>query len=274
MLPLSSICYSGSLPNKKVNEDAHYYKKLNGTTIFAVADGLGSYSEAAKASTQVIEYLKKNETRITTESKFLSQFFHDVNDHLCKIAKVEHKEQSHENLLGTTLILGIETENEVTFAHVGNGAIIHVRGTIADFCEKDNPWFATNLLNPHTIPNNGEDVLYKLLSNYDNVDVQPTIIRIEKDRDKGDAFIICTDGIASQDHVKLFKHSTVGFLSKNNEYLHELFTLLKDFQSSDKINAFLHLSTKITLFLEKNKDKFEDDATLAILVTDNFLKSI
>ena len=275
MLPQSSsICFSATISNKKENEDAHIHFKSNGIIVFAVADGLGTYSAAAEASRQVIEYIKEKEDMITAERTFLTQFFHEINKHLYTIAKnAKYKDYDHEKLLGTTLILGIETEHEVTFAYIGNGAIIHVRGTIGDFDDKVLQWYASNLLNPHSIPLKGSEVLYKLLSNDDEIDVKPTIVRIEKDTKEGDAFIICTDGIASQDHYELFKHVTVGKLYAYNDKLLELFALLKDFQYSDKANASLHLNNKITLFLERNKDKFEDDATLAILVTDNFIKS-
>ncbi|MCL2072673.1 MAG: protein phosphatase 2C family protein [Marinilabiliaceae bacterium] len=273
-----SICSSGSIKNvnKEINEDAHINFICNGMTIFAVADGISSHSAAADASSHVIEYIKNNANSINTVSDSLNQLFSDINDSLCEFAKTDkYKDQNNKKLLGTTLILGVETEKEVTFAYVGDGSIIHIRGTIGCFSGKDvDPWF-TNLLNPHIKPEK-KDVLYKMLSNEsDKENIKPAIIRIEKDIDEGDAFIICTDGIASQDKdQRKYKHETEGWLYKCNDYLSKLFVLLKNFKrADDHLELKKDLDRKIRLFLENNESKFRDDATLAILITDSFMKS-
>jgi len=96
LFPISgSMCFSTSLPNKAVNEDAHLYIKTNsGLFVFAVADGLGSYSAAAEASKQTIKYVEQHaDLLIELDNELLLEFFRDINNHLCELAKGEKYKQ-------------------------------------------------------------------------------------------------------------------------------------------------------------------------------------
>jgi len=277
ILPISeSRCFSASMPNKEPNEDAHlHFKTSSGLFVFAVADGLGSFSAAAEASKQAIEYVKQYvDSIIIPDSKSLLQLFQGINSYLCELAKGdEYKGRDSEKLLGTTLILGIEETDKVTFAYLGNGAIIHIRGTIAEYKDNDDPWFASNLLNPHSVPQKGGEPLYKFLTNNSDYHGQPSIITVEKDKIAGDAFIICTDGISSQDHFLLYKLEDIDlartYLARTytDDKLLDLYNLLKKIKNKEKPN----LENVIDEFLNNNKGRFGDDATLAILLTDSFL---
>ncbi|MDR0830108.1 MAG: protein phosphatase 2C domain-containing protein [Prevotellaceae bacterium] len=268
-----SICYSASMSSKKENEDTFVNLSVNGLHLFAVADGLGSYSAAADASRYAIDFIRKNADKITPDRAVLSQIFQDIASNLHRLAEDDkYKGKDRENLLGTTLIVGIESAEEVTFAYLGNGAIIHVRGSIGDFPQKNDPWYAVSLLNPHTVPEKGKEALYRLLSDDESVNVKPTIISVSKDDSLGDAFIICTDGIYSADQIELFRHQQIGLLIKFDEHLLSLYDLLRKLQSDETDNRAETLKTEADLFLESNKAKFDDDATLAILLTSKFYK--
>lgn len=272
ILPISgNMCFSASMPYKKVNEDAYFhFKTKSGLYVFAVADGLGSFSAAAEASKQTIEYVKQRaDVIIKPDSEVLLDLFQKINNHLCELAKdYEYKHLDDKKLFGTTLILGIEDTDKVTFAYLGNGAIIHLRGTVAEFKDNDDPWFASNLLNPHTVPQKGDECLYKFLTNNITYHGQPSIITVEKDSTAGDAFIICTDGISSQDHFQLYQLENIGLARiVTDNFLLDLYHILKKFKNTDNPN----LENVIDEFLNNNKEKFKDDATLAILLTNSFL---
>jgi serine/threonine protein phosphatase PrpC len=265
-----SICYSASLSSKKNNEDAFVNLSVNGLNLFAVADGLGSYTAAADASHYAIDFIEKNADKITTNSIALSQLFQEIANGLHQLAKDDkYAGLDRDNLLGTTLIVGVETDSEITFAYLGNGAIVHVRGTISEFPTRNAPWYAVNLLNPHTEPQKGKEALYKLLSDDECVNVKPTVVSVSKDNSLGDAFFICTDGIYSQDQIERFR-TELGLLTKFDEHLLALYAMLKKLQSSNNENRVEELKTEIDMFLESNK--FDDDATLAILITSHFYK--
>jgi serine/threonine protein phosphatase PrpC len=273
-----SICFSTTLSGKIDNEDACIH--LNGEQgmkFFAVADGLGTYKAAAKASHQVVEYIRENAGSILPDSDVLAKLFRDIQVYLSKLAlRAEYQDADKEHLLGTTLILGIETDNRVMFAYTGNGAIIHVRGTVASFTgfgKRIYPWFAANILNPHTIPENGAEVLYRFLSNDGAIDCKPSIITVDKDDTEGDAFIICTDGVVSQDHIG-FMRGGDSLYTKYEVVLHELYVMLRDLQNVDAAKDSSDPATRLQMgmesFMKTNNARFEDDATLGVLVTEPF----
>ena len=207
---VGSVYYSGSVSNKNINEDSHLCTNNEYLKIIAVADGLGSYTYPQIASSETIGYICNNRNQIIDDEDSIPSLFEAIRDNLSNIAEQEYSNAPADKLLGTTLILGLETKDKIVFAYIGNGAILHINPTFLEFNDKDDPWFITNLLNPHTIPQNGKEAMYKLLSNDTGVDATPTIISVSKNKVQGDIFIICTDGIFSQDQIDLFRHQSIG----------------------------------------------------------------
>ena len=105
---------------------------------------------------------------------------------------------------GTTLLIGAETTDALSVAYAGNGCAFHLRGDFAEFPEHmPLPWSWVNMLNPHTVSENGREALYRYLSPTSSPDMAvPSVIRLSKDRVFGDCLVLATDGLYSPDQVR------------------------------------------------------------------------
>lgn len=269
----SSLISVNTIGNKGINEDAIFVAVNENYNVFAVADGLGSYKEATVASSSVMDYLEKNLSKISDSKDDIEQLFLGAQQFLYELSKTEeYASEEPFNLFGTTLILCVESERKITFAYVGNGAILQIRGNLNQFDAMDNPWFSSDLMIPHSIPEKGREALYRLLSNSDDEFLSvPTILSVEKDKLEGDGFIICTDGLYSSDQLKMFRNEGLGLLYTFDKKRSELLELLRKFKNDGDCSGDL-LDEILESYLTSPERKFEDDATVGILLTDKFLK--
>src|SRR5262249_2604018 len=107
---------------------------------------------------------------------------------------------------GTTVLCAFETPRSIMLAYLGNGAIFHIRGNFNTFpASQLLPWAAINYLNPHSLSQNGKNVLYKLLSPRGrDGEIIPTVLTLGKDQDVfGDIVLVCSDGIHSYDQTAI-----------------------------------------------------------------------
>ena len=271
-----------SLANKPVNED--FCLKLTnenaGFNAVIIADGLGSNGYAANASQFVCNWMMNKLLQLDDVGSIdFLEFFP-----LLKHALIAHVEEfENENSLsleryqnfGTTLICAVETEEEFIFAYVGNGAILHIKGNFNEFSPaRIIPWNTVNYLSPHTIEQNGREALYKLVSPTDNFDeITPTIIKINKEKNYGDIIFICTDGIFSQDQVRVGKNTTGAWMKVENcliEFYNSLNSYfvkepLNGFNDEDPNNGPIKLENYLQQFLKDGE--WDDDATLGLIIS-------
>lgn len=266
-----SLMCNMSQTNKSENQDASICLSNQYGNVFVVADGIGSFVNPKEASSIVINYIKNNIDVIKPQSTILTDCFLDMGKTLRESAKKKYGDADKENLFGTTLILGIETEDKLMFAYVGNGAILHIRGTITNFGKHDDAWYIHNLLSPHSVNQGGREALYGYLSNdrYTSGHI-PTIIEISKDHTHGDIFVICTDGIYSSDHIEQYSSKNLGLLYKIDDNLIALKDSLYDFVAKKRFDN-CSLDSFVFDFLSDIKPNITDDATMAILVTSDFI---
>jgi serine/threonine protein phosphatase PrpC len=314
-LPENSILATATLGNKPLNED-HCGEVVNETAGFnalIVADGLGSYQFADQASAFVVTWLKNRLMLIDdVEALDFQELFTLLKHALIKYVD-EYEIDTNAtidryNAFGTTLICAVETQTNYVFAYAGNGAIWHIKAGFNDFsAARLLPWCANNFLNPDTIEEGGREALVRLISPSDNFEeVQPTIIKITKDKNPGDLIMICTDGIYSQDQLRMGKNSTgiwlkiedslIDFYKMLDDYFKTLFTPIpensvateeeSDNESSpsadvinpstpensdddDAIPANLTETELLQYFLQRylKKGHWDDDATLGVLIT-------
>ncbi|MCX6294839.1 MAG: PP2C family serine/threonine-protein phosphatase, partial [Bacteroidetes bacterium] len=181
---------------------------------------------------------------------------------------LKDKEEISEDLFGTTAITVFETENKIFIAYVGNGAIWHIRGSYSVFTSPYLfPWNAINLLNPHTLPENGKEALYRLFTDKNDFnECIPTVIEISKDEEFGDIILICTDGISSADQAKAGKNEK-GIYVKYESSILKFYEYLSAFFKSPESYSQKDLSGTLNKYLEELKPTFDDDATIGVLIT-------
>ena len=281
-----SIFATATITNKSENQDSKGQISTNLLNAVLVADGLGSYKYARQASDSVVGSLLKTLGSIKDNSRLdFEKLFKTAKDELIKLSdktKTDEEKKGTDSLFGTTLLTIVETKHTVKIAYVGNGAIWHIRGNFADnfhktFIEGHQPisitWNVVNLLNPHSIPENGKEALLRLISECptDYAECVPTVIEIKKDSQEGDIFMICSDGIYSADKPTIFPSKSGKIFIRYEETMQKFFEHLKLFFEKNSEYTNENLSTAINLYLQEVKPDLDDDATLGVLITEKAL---
>jgi PPM family protein phosphatase len=297
-----SIFAAATRGNKPVNEDACvcFQNETAGFQALIVADGLGSYGYAAEASAFAVSWMQHKLMQLDDAGAIDFEAFFPLLKHSL-IEYVEEFEADNQTLLdrfanfGTTLLCAVETPDYQLIAYVGNGAIWHIKANFNEFSPaRLLPWNAVNYLNPHSVEEGGREALYRLLSPSDNFDeITPTVLRLNKDTDFGDILMLCTDGIYSQDQLRMGKNSTGIWLKIEQSLLDfyaglsEYFTTIQQ-QPVENQTVVTEISDEAlppepgilaeTQLLEQflqnylQKGTWDDDATIAVLITPEALR--
>jgi serine/threonine protein phosphatase PrpC len=269
---LKSIFATVTATNKSENQDSNDKTTSTALNAILVADGLGTYQYARQSSESVVATLLEELTKIEDVACLdFEKLFKTAKEKLIELSEQTKSmnDKSSDNLFGTTLIALVETEKTVKMAYVGNGAIWHIRGNFDEFpAVYPFPWNAVNLLNPHSIPEKGKEALERLISDYPNDDNEciPSVIEVDKDNIQGDIFMICSDGIYSEDQRKRGSN-TKGLWVKYEISMQKFFEHLKHFFESQEYSNET-LNGALNQYLQEIKPDLDDDATLGVLITE------
>lgn len=269
-------------PYKTINEDCivridNPRLALNGIIL---ADGIGSMAHSDQASAQVAHWLRQALEALDTAGQLdIIALFSGCHHALIDVFTEKFAgEGTFHELLGTTLVCLLETDDEFLLAYVGNGAALHLRGTapahLENFCI---PWDAVNYLAPHSAYQKGRSPLYRYMSaDPDAGRVLPTVVRVTKDKDGwGDLFMICSDGLYSSDNapIDLRESADGNRFIQFDEKLSLFFDRLKDLSSAGSEEE---LDRLLCDFLQHLDDQrlLGDDCSLGLILTPAFLKAI
>lgn len=263
--------------NKKENQDSVAVWEGGQTRVVVIADGLGGgeYARYARVSSKRVTDFLIGRIREEMEQGYpgqilLEQLFREAKDDLTRLsAEVIKKDGTgKDNLFGTTVIVLIETEEKLVIAYAGNGAVWHIRSNFDEFLPPFLfPWNAINLLNPHSIPENGKEALYRLISSSgDEEECLPSVIEIIKDRQQGDIIMLCTDGIYSADQQRPGKNEK-GVWTKYEPAMLLFFRGLRQYFEEYKVYDKASMEYFLDCYLEEIRPDLHDDATIGILVT-------
>ena len=171
---------------------------------------------------------------------------------------------------GTTALCAIELQHCILIAYCGNGAILHVRPNFNEFPETSLlPWSAINILNPHSHPVRGKNVLYKYVSATAEIDeAEPTVLVLSKDDAlMGDIIVVVTDGIWSYDQASIGENE-MGIWMHVESTLPLLYRHLDSFFHREYSTARV-LKGELEAYLDavRASGKMTDDCTIGVLVT-------
>lgn len=269
--------------NKKVNQDA-YALARNGKVPLAgliVADGLGSHYGAEVASSTVATTLRGALEQIECSCEIdLPRLFDEAQQGLNRQVR-EHADELPDDLdwrnaFGTTVISLVETKDQLVMGYLGNGGIFHIRGNFNTFPSSQLlPWTAVNYLNPHSVPQGGKNVLYKLLSVRSSAsEIAPTVLALGKDLEGfGDILLLCTDGIYSYDQTPMGRDSNEQIWISGEATLALFFESLKSFFAGHEYTEpALHAALDDYLGQLSVKNLVADDCTVGVLITERALR--
>jgi PPM family protein phosphatase len=262
----------GSCDRKGQDCSAQFVNEVAGLCGVVLADGMGSCRKA-KETAQFIVRVACEELEALQERKALDlpKLFLDVHQKLLSWIADEGSSQPEFGVApqeyGSTLIVTIDAGDRFVMGYVGNGAIWHIRGNaFANHGNRLLPWSITNLLNPHTIPENGVEALYKYFSGSRNADlVRPTVVELSKDMIHGDVLFSCTDGISSNDQIGIGK-VTNGVWVNVEDALLALMGLLRNYlDAPPDASGLERLRDDFVATLDRNAF-VEDDASFGIVI--------
>lgn len=262
---------------KKINEDhCERFENLNlSIQGVIVADGIGSHYLPQEGSYFCTSKLKELLVNLhSIEELDFNKLFKDVakaldNDILAN-GDITIPEAA-ENSFGTTLICAVELEDCYKVAYVGNGSIWHIRGNFNNFSPvRFLPWNAINLLNPHTVEENGKESLYRYFS-YKNSNCIPSVITLSKDTTEfGEIILITTDGFHSADQCAVGKDGKGKLWVKGEDSLPRLLSPLSELLKADADELQeVDLNANIERFLAETKESrlMDDDTSLGIILS-------
>lgn len=203
---LCSVLGSASLSAKRQNEDAHLVYRGQSMNAVAVADGVGSAVDSHLASRAAVHAFMQavrelDEKRGTASVADIRCCWTEAGSAIRGLYDSRRSFYMDErSVLQTTLITAVETRDCFIVGHLGNGSLFLVRGDFSTFLPRRFPWCFTDLATGHSrLGDNGQEILFAVL--HPRTDVGAVhLMRIEKDRQLGEIFILTTDGVSSPDH--------------------------------------------------------------------------
>jgi serine/threonine protein phosphatase PrpC len=266
--------------HKPVNQDwaCNARNDLLDANMVVISDGIGSFDKAEKASEFIASCIKDNFKHLDEIKELdLQVLFEEAAKSLDNYVNLQETdtEQIPEKAYGATLICAIETKNQFKVAYSGNGAIFHLKGNFIDFPEDVYyiPWCLNNYLNPHTIPENGKEALYKYFSYGASPNqYSPSIFEFSKDSDEsGDIIIICSDGIYSSDQENIGKDDNNNVWIEGNRALIKLINTLRNYSLQNQDYKKETLDLALNEYLKKLKGmpgEMDDDCSIGIIISE------
>jgi serine/threonine protein phosphatase PrpC len=246
-----------------------------------VADGIGSHFKAEAAAAFCSLKLKEILEHVKTvdELNFETYYCH-VKLALLDFAKTtddfDFNTIDKDKSLGTTLLCILDDGTKYHIAYAGNGSIWQVDGRFNKFSNSFYlPWNSINLLNPHSIEQEGKPALYRYLSVSDT-QYRPTVFTLNKnDFIPGELLIVTSDGIFSNDAVPVGKDANGTLWIKAEEAMPLLYSHLSSFLMAnprEAKNEDLEFTLNQFLAILKDKQLMHDDTTIGVLISEKAIE--
>jgi len=239
----------------KKDQDRSYFD--NQTII--ICDGVGQFSDSAKAADLIIEELK---------------FWNGERNNLCGLISRAQQLLVDEKIDGgSTLIISNLEDKEnsnLRMAYIGNGGIIHMHGDFG--FELNSIHRFSNLMIPH-VDKNGTLIRHVSRQSIQN-DLEPTFLDISLTAPFGDIVLFFTDGVVSLEEEQIIVDDSGRIWRNQSEavsfILNELHGWLRQICKELSNESLLAFNQKVLEDL-KNMGKLEDDASMGIIITEDVL---
>ncbi len=238
----------------------------------AVADGVGSHEKAGEAARMAVELSADWAKRtVRPSAEDLAELFVDIRRRLRRqVDSWPVPPRSLELVLGTTLLVAVETPVHIFAAYVGNGAILHLRGDFdSELACGRLPACAANYLRPHVVAQASRpDCLYNLISPSELLSRHaPTIIEVSKDPHFGDILVLCTDGIYTAEQALHGTDPDGNRWISADSRLTLLYKSLAAFCADHDETVSLRQRLQDYLQSLKQHGSLDDDATAGLIIT-------
>ncbi len=246
--------------NVKLNQDCSDFLITDDFKSLILCDGIGEFGNSGKFSEVVCEIM-------------IDSAYTDIDELIYNDKIIKLKES---NIEGGTTILFANTNNnkDLTIEYLGNGGCIQLSGSFAKNQNNLLPYRYNNLINPH-ISSNGS--LTRHLSHNSNKNEHKRgKITLTLNNINGDILIFFTDGINSLEENIIINDNEGRYWRNESASLQFIIASLNDFlitenKSEDFQESLQKFNLKILEEL-KNKELLEDDASIAIVITEEVLK--
>lgn len=246
--------------NVKLNQDCSDYLITDDFKSLILCDGIGEFRNSSKFSEAVCE--------IMIESAYT-----DINELLYNDKIIKLKESKIAG--GTTVLFANTTNNtDLTIEYLGNGGCIQLSGSFAKNQNNLAPYRYNNLINPH-ISFNGS-LTRHLSHNSNNIEHKRGKLILTLNNINGDILIFFTDGINSLEENIIINDNEGRYWRNESISLQFIIEKLNDFLITEKESQDFQESLQkfnINILEElKIQEMLEDDAAIAIVITEDVLK--
>jgi len=179
---------------RNINQDDLQFVLLNTAACWVVADGLGGHRGGESASRIAVKkILTSFKSRPILSPEAIKQHLNSANNSILKL----QEENPDLFSMRTTVTLLISDYNAVLWAHIGDSRLYHFRSGRIIFQTKDHSvpqaLAAAGDIRPDEIRFH-EDRNRLLHSLGQKGELRPTILQQKQPLQRGDAFLLCTDG--------------------------------------------------------------------------------
>ncbi len=177
---------------RQINEDSVGHKIFDGSAVFAVADGLGGHSLGEVASAAAVDTVMSClEAPISDSEVLIAESIVKANDRILSIQKEKGQ------VLKSTLALLLVTPHNVVLTNVGDSRVYMLRdGEISEYTADHSVAYKKYKAGEITREEIGFDedqsALLRTLGSEDRF--EPSIMNLNLVPQKGDAFLLCSDG--------------------------------------------------------------------------------
>lgn len=270
-----SVVAAESTSAKLTNEDyCHVYTGKHFCAL-GIADGVGSSAESHIAAelcvTRFLECVGNSDRQeralsIDDLRSFWQTAASSVKTHY---EQNKSKYATLQSPLETTLITAIDCPDCYLIGYLGNGSLWLIRGDFWEFSDRRWPWSLSDLMVGHsTLDENGREALYGLI-NHEGTIGEARFITISKDHRCGEILLLTTDGVSSQDHLKVGYDSNEKLWIEVNPQIQRLVSSYLPPYIADvaenKRDPVRELDALLRRFLAEGT--FDDDATIGTMVS-------
>lgn len=204
--------------------------------VTAVCDGVGGENSGEIASKTVVEKLVFSDFHTSSDIK---NFVFDVHDKLIKLGK-ENKKLF--NMQTTMCLLFVSEENKISCVNVGDSRlyVLHHDRLIQVSKDQTLYQFLKDNNREHIFSGEKENIKHIIVSSIGNVKQFPVVdlYNINLPLEKGDCFLLCSDGITDFIKRKDIKY-ILSRTSSSKEKATEIFQTASDNGSNDNLSVIV-----------------------------------